>query len=66
GMLRPGDPGWHPCRSADRALSSEGLVALEPLAMACLAYDAGFPLEIESDYLPKALVERAWVGKFDT
>ncbi|MFF1846674.1 Imm49 family immunity protein [Streptomyces sp. NPDC058232] len=47
-------------------MSSEGLVALEPLAMACLAYDAGFPLEIESDYLPKALVERAWVGKFDT
>lgn len=65
-MLRPGDPGWHPCRSADRALSSEGLVALEPLAMACLANDAGFPIEIESDYLPKALVERAWVGKLDT
>ncbi|MET7633556.1 MULTISPECIES: Imm49 family immunity protein [unclassified Streptomyces] len=47
-------------------MSSEGLVALEPLAMACLANDAGFPIEIESDYLPKALVERAWVGKLDT
>lgn len=41
-------------------------MALGPLAMACLAYDAGFPIEIESEYLPKALVERAWVGEFDT
>ncbi|MET8415966.1 immunity 49 family protein [Streptomyces sp. NPDC005134] len=60
---------WHKeywTADADRALSSEGLVALGPLAMACLAYDAGFPIEIESDYLPKALVERAWVGEFDT
>ncbi|MET7791616.1 Imm49 family immunity protein [Streptomyces sp900116325] len=47
-------------------MSSEGPVALEPLAMACLAYDAGFPIKIESDYLPKALVERVWVGKLDT
>jgi hypothetical protein len=50
----------------NRASSSEGLVALGPLAMASLAYDAGLPLEVQSEYLPKALLERAWVGEFDT
>ncbi|MFI5745915.1 immunity 49 family protein [Streptomyces sp. NPDC051644] len=60
---------WHKeywTADADRASSSEGLVALGPLAMACLAYDAGYPIEIESDYLPKALLESAWVGEIDT
>ncbi|MGE7389912.1 immunity 49 family protein [Streptomyces sp. NPDC004126] len=41
-------------------------VALGPLAMACLARDAGFPLTVESEYLPKHLVARSWVGEFDT
>ncbi|WP_280920222.1 immunity 49 family protein [Streptomyces sp. SPB4] len=45
---------------------SNSLVALGPLAMACLAHDAGFPLTIESDYLPKHLVAGSWVGEFDT
>lgn len=60
---------WHKeywTADEDRASSSEGLVALGPLAMACLAYDAEFPLEVQSDYLPKALLERPWVGEFDT
>ncbi len=26
-----------------------------PLAMACLAHDAGSPIEVESEYLPKHL-----------
>ncbi|MDH6224008.1 MULTISPECIES: immunity 49 family protein [Streptomyces] len=50
----------------DRALSSEGLVALGPLAMACLAHDDGMPLEVTSDYLPDVLVKAEWVGEFDT
>ncbi|MFD0353052.1 immunity 49 family protein [Streptomyces sp. NPDC127110] len=41
-------------------------VALGPLAMACLARDAGFPLTVESEYLPKHLIARSWVGEFDT
>lgn len=60
---------WHKeywTGDSDRALSSEGLVALGPLAMACLAHDAGFPLAVESYYLPKALLEGAWVGEFET
>lgn len=60
---------WHKeywSEDEERAASCEGMVALGPLAMACLAFDAGFPIEIESDYLPKALLERAWVGEFDT
>ncbi len=47
-------------------MSSEGLVALDLLAIACLAYDAGFPIDIESEYLPTALLEYAWVGEIDT
>ncbi|MDH6630273.1 hypothetical protein M2271_008133 [Streptomyces sp. LBL] len=43
-----------------------GLVAVGPLAMACLAYDAGFPVEVESDYLPKHLLKGTWVGEFPT
>ncbi|MEU2154064.1 immunity 49 family protein [Streptomyces sp. NPDC019396] len=50
----------------DRAISSEGYVALGPLAIACLARDRGFPIEVESDYLPKALLNFAWVGEIDT
>lgn len=41
-----------------RSLSGEGLVALAPLAIACMAFDAGMPIEVESDYLPKALLQR--------
>ncbi|MEU1001726.1 immunity 49 family protein [Streptomyces tibetensis] len=48
----------------DRAADLAGSIALGPLAMACLAYDAGFPLEVESDYLPHHLVRRTWVGEF--
>ncbi|WP_282797584.1 immunity 49 family protein [Streptomyces sp. CC224B] len=50
----------------DRAMSSAGLVALGPLALACLAREAGFPIEVESAYLPKALLEYAWAGELDT
>ena len=49
-----------------RSLSGEGLVALGPLAIACMAHDAGMPIEVESEYLPKALLQRTWVGEYDT
>ncbi len=49
-----------------RAKSGTGLVALGPLAIACMAFDAGIPVELESEYLPKYLLERRWVGSFPT
>ncbi|MDG4856782.1 immunity 49 family protein [Streptomyces sp. T-3] len=49
-----------------RSLSGEGLVALGPLAIACMARDAGVPIEVESEYLPKELLEFGWVGEVDT
>ncbi|QIS17794.1 immunity 49 family protein [Nocardia terpenica] len=49
----------------DRAVSPDGRIALGPLAIACLAHDAGFPIDVESDYLPKAMVQHAWAGEFD-
>ncbi|MBT2545641.1 immunity 49 family protein [Streptomyces sp. ISL-44] len=54
--------------TADEGLARDarGLVAIGPLAMACLAYDAGFPVDVESEYLPKHLLKRTWVGEFTT
>ncbi|MER6070921.1 immunity 49 family protein [Streptomyces sp. NPDC001852] len=50
----------------DRAKDPSGAVALGPLAVACLAYDGGIPIEVESDYLPKHLLMRSWLGEFET
>ncbi|NBE53826.1 immunity 49 family protein [Streptomyces boluensis] len=51
---------------AARSLSGEGLVALGPLAIACMARDDGrMAIEVESAYLPKELVEFGWVGEVD-
>ncbi|MGD6742873.1 immunity 49 family protein [Streptomyces sp. BH106] len=49
-----------------RNTSSEGLVAQGPLAIACMAFDAGIPVDVESEYLPRHLLERTWVGQFPT
>ncbi|MEV6395170.1 immunity 49 family protein [Streptomyces sp. NPDC051907] len=50
-----------------RSLSGEGLVALGPLAVACMARDDGdMAIEVESEYLPKELLEFAWAGELDT
>ncbi|MFJ4003056.1 immunity 49 family protein [Streptomyces sp. NPDC090023] len=53
--------------SADerRANDLSGMTSLSLLAVTCLAYDAGFPVEAHSDYLPKHLLERSWVGEFE-
>ncbi|WP_242581742.1 immunity 49 family protein [Streptomyces sp. MST-110588] len=50
----------------DRSDDIAGYLALGPLAMACLAYDAGFPIEVESEYLPIRLLDRSWLGEFPT
>ncbi|MEU9255053.1 immunity 49 family protein [Streptomyces sp. NPDC048270] len=50
----------------DRARDARGLVPIGPLAMVCLAQDAGFPIDVESEYLPKHLVKRTWVGESTT
>jgi hypothetical protein len=50
----------------ERPRDPEGFVALAPLAMACLARDAGIATDVESDYLPYHLLEGTWVGETTT
>ncbi len=50
----------------DRASDIDGSITLGPLAMACWAYDGQVPLGVESDYLPKHLIEHSWLGEFPT
>lgn len=50
----------------ERAGSVAGVFALAPLAITCLAFDAGFPIEVESDYLPRHFLHRSWLREFDT
>jgi hypothetical protein len=60
---------WHKeYWSADdeRATKTSSMVAFGPLAIACLAHDKGFPIEVESEYLPKALLKFSWRGEIDT
>ncbi|MFI5678623.1 immunity 49 family protein [Streptomyces cellulosae] len=52
--------------SEAREETVDGYLALGPLAIACLAYDAGFPIDVESDYIPSQLLNRAWLGEFPT
>ncbi|MGW2627996.1 immunity 49 family protein [Streptomyces chattanoogensis] len=60
---------WHKeYWTADESTAAKvsGLVAVGPLAIACLAYDAGMPIEVESGYLPKHLLQPDRVGDFPT
>ncbi|MEU6443009.1 immunity 49 family protein [Streptomyces sp. NPDC047046] len=43
-----------------------GFFSLPLLAMACLARDAGFPIDVESPYIPHFLLSGEWVGEFPT
>jgi hypothetical protein len=52
--------------SDDRAQDIRNSLALGPLAVACLAYDIGFDLRVESYYLPEHLLRRTWLGEFAT
>jgi hypothetical protein len=59
---------WHKeywTADEDRALNIQGVAALAPLAIACLAKANGIPVEVESGYLPEALLDFAWSGEFD-
>lgn len=49
----------------ERSEDLSGAVALAPLAIACLAYDAGRPIDVESEYLPANLLDRSWLGEFE-
>ncbi|NUK19777.1 immunity 49 family protein [Streptomyces lunaelactis] len=60
---------WHKeywTEDEEQKNSSSGLVPLGPLAIACLAHDAGFPINVESEYLPKHLLQGSWLNEFDT
>lgn len=41
---------------SDRKRDPDGYLALGPLAIASLAYDAGIPLDVESEYAPRSLI----------
>ncbi|WP_069771066.1 immunity 49 family protein [Streptomyces sp. LUP30] len=50
----------------EREESGDGDVPLAILAITCLAYDAGRPIDVESEYLPEHLLKRSWLGEFPT
>jgi hypothetical protein len=52
--------------TAEYRTSPRGYVALGPLAIACLARDAGVAIDVESDYLPANLLAGTWVGEYPT
>ncbi|MGW6783340.1 immunity 49 family protein [Streptomyces sp. NPDC054987] len=59
---------WHKeywTADEDRMQNIHGVVASAPLAIACLAKANGIPVEVETDYLPQALLDFAWRGEFD-
>lgn len=41
-----------------------GYIAWGPLALASIAYDHGWPIDVESDYLPEGLLHGNWVGEY--
>lgn len=49
-----------------RSMDARGLVALAPLALACLAHDGGLSVDVESPFLPTHVLKRDWLGEFDT
>lgn len=59
---------WHKeywTADADRLESIEGAVSIAPLAISCLARAEGIQIEVESPYMPEALLEFSWRGEFD-
>lgn len=50
--------------SSDEQMSGDprGFIAIAPLGIASYAYDAGFPIEVESEYIPKYILERQFLG----
>lgn len=56
----------HWTRTEERAKSPAGFLALGPLAIACLAREAGFKIRVRSDYLPGTLLGGGRVGEVTT
>ncbi|GGT63941.1 hypothetical protein GCM10010287_43040 [Streptomyces variabilis] len=52
--------------SEERRETGDGDIPLALLGLACLAHDAGLPVEVESEYLPEHLLKRTWLGEFPT
>jgi hypothetical protein len=50
----------------ERRTDPNGYLALGPLAVACLARDAGLTITVVSDYLPRTLLEGGRVGEVST
>ncbi|MER7175184.1 immunity 49 family protein [Streptomyces mesophilus] len=48
----------------ERSSDLNGAIALAPLAIACWAYDGELPINVESDYLPRHLLQHSWLGEF--
>ncbi|MEU8896238.1 immunity 49 family protein [Nocardia sp. NPDC048505] len=59
---------WHKeyWSSEEDFYKPEGLVSLSLTAVACLARDAGFDITVDSEYIPRYLLEGEWVGEFRT
>ncbi|MEV4643821.1 immunity 49 family protein [Saccharopolyspora sp. NPDC049357] len=49
--------------NAERASDPTGFFALAPTALAALAHDRGFPIEVQSDYLPRNFIEPTWLSR---
>lgn len=50
----------------DRVGDPAGFIAWGPLALAALATENGWALEVESDYLPAHLANGGWAGEYPT
>jgi hypothetical protein len=53
-------------KNDERRRDPDGFVARAPLAIASLARGSGVTIEVESDYLPKHLLEGTRVGEHTT
>ncbi len=53
-------------RTEERRTNPNGFIALGPLALACLAVEAGFKIRVRSDYLPGTLLGGGRVGEVTT
>jgi Immunity protein 49 len=51
--------------SSDEQLSGDprGFIAISILGLTCIAYDSGFSIEVESDYIPKYILEKQFLSK---
>lgn len=53
-------------RDSERAAGPASYVAVPALALACLARELGFTINVRSQYLPERLLDGEWVGEFPT